>query len=509
MSHRGHLGAGTKGSRLARLFFVLVVCVVVGVLAACGAVSEKAESDPSDEAAAHPAVAVGAACSSCKESKHDYVHAAPFESTNCVQCHALGSWSRISFAHVDPAFDNGMHLVIGCSYCHTSETPLPSPDCSTCHAPTHVVVKPCATCHTPWSWRLTQPLPVGHVSLGGKHSVLECYSCHQGGRAFTQPARCAYCHGKRHGGLTDCSRCHDPAVGWRPAVNFDHNDYYRLSGRHKRLACTKCHPKYRFAGTVTACVSCHGTKHGGLTRCASCHTTSSFKPSTFRHSRVWTLTGRHARLSCRRCHPGLRYAQAIGDPDSCSSCHGSKHGGLTACSKCHTTAGFKPSTFKHSSVWALTGRHRYVPCSSCHPQSAYARVIGSPSRCTNCHGIAHGNQTDCAKCHATAGFVPAKQIAHPVSPALSGEHAVRSCRLCHPAVNFTVAPTPCLACHTAPHVGPTDCLRCHRPTVWTDVHFIHNEIGYHTGVPYETACGYCHTTGDYTEYRCDQCHFPF
>ena len=242
--------------------------------------------------------------------------------------------------------------------------------------------------------------------------------------------------------------------------------------------------------------------------CARCHTTSRFKPSTFRHSSVFKLAGAHNDLRCSSCHPSNRYASRNGT--TCSSCHGSKHGGLKDCADCHTTNTFEPSTFNHDSRFELVGAHDDLRCSSCHPDNAYARRIGSGTTCAGCHGSKHGGLTDCTSCHTVETFSPAKDIDHPGSTPLGGEHRSRACSLCHEGNNFTSAPRACVECHTAPHVRPTDCLRCHEPTQWSNVDFEHSWMWYHADVGMDEQCGQCHTTNDYGEYSCSElgCHDP-
>lgn len=589
-------------------------------------------------AAEHPEAAAGTPCSSCKAPGHQYDHKAPYDGEKCERCHVLRSWGRVAYEHAQPDFNEGFHAVVGCAFCHTEGKPDPSPDCGSCHKAEHPPTTPCSDCHQAAAWRVPRPLPERHVSLSEGHSVLQCFDCHKGRSAFTKPKKCVQCHGSKHGGLRDCAECHDPARGdwspkpsfkhdrffalrgahrkldcrrchpnlnfvatdsdcrschgtkhggvtncglchdpavgsWKPKPGFDHSPFFVLSGRHRRLACRDCHRNLNFAAARPDCRSCHGSKHGGLTDCAQCHTTANFVPSTFRHSTAFVLTGAHTRLACTSCHPGRRFAFAIGEPGACGNCHEAMHGGLTACGSCHTTAGFRastfdhdteykltgkhrsractkchpdrefarvigdkrwcvschgvqhgglrrcgachttsgfvPSTFKHASRFALTGRHAKVDCVKCHSNARYADVIGSPSRCTNCHGIKHGNQVACEDCHTTAGFSPAKSVSHPVEPTLGGEHAARPCTLCHTNLVFTDPTRECSSCHQAPHVAPTDCLRCHKPTVWSEVDFFHAEVGYHTQFPIEEACLMCHTTGDYSKYVCDQCHWPF
>jgi hypothetical protein len=487
------------------------ICWIAGgllIAAVLATVSGSALGEPTMAAeSTHPVVASGQPCSSCKAKGHDLVHAPPYQG-ECTLCHNLSSWTRVEYVHRNVDMNLNFHAVIGCGFCHTKETPEPKPACAGCHKPVyHAPLPDCEKCHSPLAWRLPRVPPDGHVSLTNGHAILTCLSCHSGSTAFTSPKSCAACHGPKHGGLRDCGLCHDPSLGWKAKPSFDHSRFFVLTGKHKSVPCDDCHPVNAFASAKPQCVSCHGTKHGGLRACYQCHTTRGFSSPTFRHSRVFVLEGAHAHLRCSRCHPNGAFARVIGGR-SCASCHGSKHGGLTQCASCHNTTSFARPTFRHSSVWRLTGRHAKLACKKCHPGNRFAHAIGSPARCTNCHGVKHGGQTDCGKCHTTSGFAPAKDIAHP-GLSLSGAHASRACSLCHPNLNFSAPTKPCKSCHTAPHTGPTDCLRCHRPTSWSDVHFSHSDVGYHTSLPIQDACIYCHTTGDYTEHRCDACHLPY
>lgn len=478
----------------------LLVAMLAAVVVGCSTVAP--ESGPQSPEP-HPEVAEGQPCSSCKAVGHDHVHDPPFDDPDCATCHTYGSWRRVAHVHAAPEFNEGLHAIVGCPFCHTEERPRPSPDCYTCHTPSHPVVRPCANCHAAVAWRLTRPLPARHVSLARGHARLTCFSCHRGRAPFLRPRRCVSCHGVRHGGLTECADCHDPARGWAPPPDFQHNRFFRLTGRHATLPCARCHPNNRFKGLGTACASCHGVQHGGLVACADCHTTAAFRPSTFRHATRFRLTGRHARVACARCHPRRAFAEAIGSPSACVNCHGTRHGGLRRCDRCHTTAGFVPSTFRHASVFRLTGRHDMIPCESCHPRRRFAQVIASPSACVNCHGVHHGNQRACEKCHTTATFERAKRVPHPVPPPLGGEHARRPCRLCHPRLVFNEPVRPCVECHAPVHIAPRECVRCHTPTRWA---VGHPEIGYHTTLPITAACQYCHPGGEYPEHDCSWCH---
>ncbi len=522
---------------------------------------------------AHPQTYASQSCTSCKAPKHNYTHQTPYQG-ECVLCHGLRSWNIVSYAHMEPDFDLGLHAVVGCSRCHTEGQPNPSPQCEGCHSeksPHKIPLLSCAQCHTPISWSLPRAIPDTHLSLEGGHSDLSCFDCHDVVRAAdARPRMCVDCHGIAHGGLTNCESCHDPARGWRPREGFDHGAFFTLEGAHATVKCIDCHQNGVFKGTSSDCVDCHGTFHGGLTKCnlchtpvtgwnalpgfdhsvfyplvgehryascggchpgdrfagtpttcsschaiehtglkscQNCHTPYGFVPSSFNHSSYFRITGAHTRLDCSACHPGGRYN---GTPTSCTGCHGTAHGGLSACQNCHTTSSFRPSTFQHWTVFDLTGAHAEAPCSSCHPDNKYNYSIGGGgTACSDCHDGPHGSDYQrCSTCHTTTSWSPIKPISHPGYIDLGTEHASRSCRLCHTSLVFSAPTRACEACHLVdvPHVGPTDCLRCHRPTTWAELHFTHPELGIHADNNVNQQCLWCHPGPDFTKWDCKVCH---
>ena len=467
----------------------------------------------------HPAFATGQACDAA--GCHDkFKHQQPYAGQPCDLCHNLTNWSQVTYHHRDATFDNGMHPLLGCSYCHTEGQPLPTGGCGTCHDAPHDGWTQCTSCHTTLAWDLRKPAPHGHLSLLGGHSSLTCLECHSTPKEPVKPRQCVDCHNTHHTTtVSDCQDCHDPALGWDHAKpGFPHSVFFKLVGAHKKLDCTQCHKNGVFGVLPRVCVGCHGSHHGGLTDCAECHTTTSFIPSTFNHSSVFPLTGRHRSLSCSECHPHNRFAQNIGHGSTaCVACHGPHHGGLTKCASCHTTAGFQFTTFRHTRVFPLVGTHAKIACTACHAHSAYAHVKGT--HCVNCHGVHHGNQTQCQNCHTPTTFATTLPIVHPDSAVpLGPSHAwPNPCTRCHPSNVFNTPTTPCSSCHTAPHVGPTDCLTCHWPTVWSDTHFTHPDMpggAPHTSTSfggYPTGCAHCHPGGgsdgvDFTDYTCIECH---
>jgi hypothetical protein len=504
--------------RLAVWLVGSALLAVVVFLVGCS-VTEQLGPQP---AAAHPQYAAGTACDAA--SCHDtYTHKQPYVGP-CENCHSTDSWKRITYAHKDKTFDNGMHPLVGCSMCHTEGEKLPSGGCATCHQSKHGGWQQCKACHTAVAWNLRKPKPANHVSLKGGHAKLDCFDCHKNAEAPAKPRQRVNCHGTNHGGLTNCQDCHSPDRGWKPRPDFNHNAFFVRIGAHLRAACADCHPNGRFAGTPRVCVGCHGKAHGGLTDCGACHTPAGkngFASPTFRHSSVFPLTGRHAKLDCSRCHPRKEFARVLGNGSHrCVSCHGPQHGGLTDCASCHTTRGFEFPTFNHNSVYKLTGKHldayQAGRCSGCHPGNRFAVVAGTD--CIDCHkagstnppGTPHGSSVSskCQTCHTPSGF----DFPHLIKPfenhplPLGQKHTDRPCTLCHTSLVFSQPTRQCSQCHTAPHVGPTGCLSCHTPTTWPNVHFTHPAILGSFLIP-----NYVGVSHDYTEFGgyptgCFQCH---
>lgn len=520
---------------------VLAVAGLVGLLVWYGFSVVRA-SVPASEPVRHPALQ-GKTCEDChaKDSPHGALSA---YQGPCKLCHVITGWKNVFYTHAEKSMNLGMHPVIGCSRCHTTEKSLPPSACDGCHKPPHV--KPsfsCKYCHTPVGWAAILPPPAGHLSLKGGHSKVSCLKCHNNPNKLPPP-RCVDCHGVAHGGLSDCERCHAPAFYWKP-VKFDHNRVWPLVGQHRYVSCRKCHPGLLFAQTQGYCNFCHAVVHPDLTDCASCHTPYGWLPSTFEHSRVWALTGQHAKLPCTRCHPNNNFAHPIGGGSTqCVACHGEQHGGLTDCASCHTTAGWVPSTFEHSRVWTLTGAHKSLDCSACHPGGlmfAYVEANGYPKvpvssltpgnpACSVCHGKPHGScLPTCKNCHNTSSFSDAT-FNHSSVWALTGKHAGLACSKCHKngtyfceaqANGFPPITTSaivdgqiqCKYCHANPHgtiPSAYQCTTCHNTSGWNNINsgFHHPSSFPLNGAHQNVACTLCH--GDPPKFdltaTCNTCH---
>jgi hypothetical protein len=386
--------------------------------------------------------------------------------------------------------------------------------------------------------------------LRGKHRTVACTACHGADLSKTSVAfaSCGSCHADPHKGEAqlagkpaDCGSCHR-VEGFAPAtygVVQHQSAAYPLEGRHQQVACAKCHTKPAVsagAGPVAGrirmpsgrCLDCHTDAHArqlaqrqGAGACETCHAVAGWRPSTFTSAQHATLRlpldGKHAAVTCAACHgaerPGLPAhapAAALGTARvavvltsaECASCHVDAHdrryagGGrgatgagqqaAAACTACHTTTAFRPSTVDAAShdrfTFRLEGSHRAVPCVSCHEELAgraatstllrsargVTRFPASPDRsrtCATCHETPHGEQFAarpdrgaCESCHGVATFSPAARFDHDrgSSFSLAGAHANVPCGSCHRSVAgprgsavtlYRPTPTRCESCH--------------------------------------------------------------
>ncbi|MFI5309895.1 MAG: hypothetical protein ACHQQ3_01570 [Gemmatimonadales bacterium] len=440
--------------------------------------------------------------------------------------------------------------------------------------------KECASCHPDHAgvsfalvaWPEGAPSRFDHRragwSLDDRHAPVKCERCHaeafrvspvvalakrkSGTGWLGLETACASCHREddpHKGSLgPKCESCHD-VKGWKPASKFDHaRTDYPLTGKHADVACDKCHLATRLGVKPDAkgvripvfkpvpfpeCSSCHDDPHRGRlsAKCADCHVTRGFSivdRREFNHSLTrYPLDGKHRAVTCDACH-GSNMARPNPPFASCGSCHADAHrgeatlaGAASDCAACHTVRGFAPSTFtvsRHQSTrFALGGKHRDVPCASCHTPVAAAGASGAGAsasgthmakvvrirvpfaRCADCHADAHGGQlaarTDkgsCEACHSDSGWKPSTYAlaAHAaLRLPLDGRHLTVACAACHAAtrpglrplpttmtlgtakVALVVPETACSACHVDPHAGryatggavPTanGCRNCH------------------------------------------------
>ena len=294
-------------------------------------------ASPSPAGSARPSPAADAAPGAAKAPPVSFSHEQHPSIGLCIDCHSQVVHRSVpGKPYIDPT------TMAYCLRCHDGKA-APSA-CQTCHSTPHAQRGLCTACHSLGSWASTFEHP---VPVGPQHKRVVCEKCHSKATPTTigYPAGCVSCHAKRHKTVTTtlCAKCHVP-THWKPSTF-----------KHPRSGCTTCHTR----------------AHPDRGSCLRCHTTSSWA-SHFDHPVA--LGGVHASFACEKCH-----TNGLGAPGrSCTSCHGSQHGGLTDCQRCHTTSAWVPSTFSHPPA----GEHGAgsFACSACHPGGSFASAYCS------CHG---------------------------------------------------------------------------------------------------------------------------
>ena len=309
----------------------------------------------------------------------------------------------------------------------------------------------------------------------------ECSKCHVRFDKNAQDRLCTDCHKEvgvdmrertgyhgRQKPQATCRSCHTDHKGRAARIvvfdkqKFDHDESdYALRGKHKQVACEKCHePKKKYWEAPSDCNACHkkdDVHKGALgTKCADCHTDSDWKETPkFDHDKTrFALKGKHADAKCVDCHKkGDDYKAA---PRTCIGCHKKEddstkgHKGLYGdkCDSCHGVKAWKPSTFNHDTdtKYLLRGKHRQTKCADCHTGHLYKDKVGTG--CIDCHkkddDSAKGHKgslgRDCAACHVETGWKEKGKFDHDKTKfPLLGKHVDTKCGDCHTQWSFTPA----------------------------------------------------------------------
>ncbi|MBE0642374.1 MAG: cytochrome c3 family protein [Bacteroidales bacterium] len=234
-------------------------------------------------------------CADCHTDYHQGDFVKENKTTDCSECHSVQGFNGSSFSlekHQQSPFPlNGAHLATPCFACHkkTEKWRFRSIGlvCRDCHDdvhenridPKYYPGKDCRSCHSENSWKdIAFDHSLTPFPLSGKHSTTSCRSCHFKTNG-TEPVQqvfsglgvlCENCHPDAHyqqfavEGKTDCGRCHEPE-DWKARL-FDHSrSRFPLEGKHKEVACEKCHPRIsvgdisyvRYKYEDIRCENCH------------------------------------------------------------------------------------------------------------------------------------------------------------------------------------------------------------------------------------------------------------
>jgi hypothetical protein len=479
------------------------------------------------------------------------------EFRQCENCHIEHQGKNFDLIHWEggkEVFDHrlsgysleGAHTRLKCEECHREEyirdkvslttkdknlkrTFLGlSQDCLTCHKDHHrqQLAEACLSCHSFDAWIPATRFNHKNTAfpLSGRHRLLSCDQCHSKQKDQQEDfyiqykklphGRCSDCHRDIHAGrLGDrCADCHTTA-GWRGNLanvfNHDHTKY-PLRGKHKRVACTACHPTGRSLkiARFTFCRDCHSDYHQGQFSarerkgaCEECHTVTAFSPSSFTleaHQETdYPLTGAHFAIPCTACHQktatGIKFRLLSYD---CITCHSDPHEGhvdkfldkisgytkKSGCQYCHSTESWSTVAFDHTSTgFALEYKHKDIRCISCHKRSIINKTVfkGLKPACYSCHEDIHYGQfevvnnpdkTECERCHQSDNwhhliFNHIKDSKFP----LRGKHAQIDCRACHKSDSKNGR----IFIHYKPM--ETDCKSCHGNKSATDSSYINSQ----------------------------------
>ena len=204
----------------------------------------------------------------------------------------------------------------------------------------------CSDCHVDTGWSpVTGFDHRKYFVLEGGHARVQCSQCHvMGFKAGDTPKECVGCHRKAYDESpfpghqtfsTQCTDCHS-VQAWKPASIGNHDQFFKLDGKHTTVACASCHTQGYAAGqTPKDCVGCHRGDydaspypgHGAFpTTCTNCHTTIAWKPASGAHpeSKFPIKTGAHKVVACMDCHNASLGVNSKSNAD-CIGCHTGVH----------------------------------------------------------------------------------------------------------------------------------------------------------------------------------------
>jgi hypothetical protein len=287
-------------------------------------------------------------------------------------------------------------------------------------------------------------------------------------------------------------------------AGFDHSKTrYPLEGRHKTVACDRCHAagKPKSGMKFGQCRDCHQDRHNGEFAdrarggdCEECHSVSEFTPASFtieQHQATrFALKEAHLAVACTQCHGEskgdmvAREGRYTWPSARCQDCHRDVHKGQltrivdrSGCEWCHAETDWAAIQFQHDSTrFTLTGKHASATCASCHRGDTSAVDIARLSfapigrDCESCHRDIHRRQfavsdtlpkIRCERCHTSSSwqailFDHNSMTEYP----LDGAHNKVACNDCHkPAqgsdfafVDYQIADRSCKSCHGSDEV---------------------------------------------------------
>jgi hypothetical protein len=234
-------------------------------------------------------------CTDCHADYHKKQFVKNGVSPDCSTCHSVKGFTLFSYTNEQHNLStfplNGSHVATPCTDCHKKQKEWNfrgiGIKCSDCHKDVHQGNIPakyypesdCKTCHNETRWsEITFNHAKTEFKLAGAHIKSSCRACHykEDSNAVVWQKfsgldkNCSNCHIDKHfkqfekNGVTNCTECHD-TDNWKPS-KFNHNNTaFRLTGKHIKVPCEKCHKPQQEGSSfyvnyklkVYTCESCH------------------------------------------------------------------------------------------------------------------------------------------------------------------------------------------------------------------------------------------------------------
>jgi cytochrome b subunit of formate dehydrogenase len=332
---------------------------------------------------------------------------------DCLACHSDSTMikevagKQVSLDVSGEHFKNSIHSMFSCVDCHTDIKSSP-------HENTPAKVS-CAQCHADQQVAYERSLH-GQAAKRGDSSAASCVSCHGSPHEILPAAdpksrvnhaniaaTCGSCHGQKF--VMEAS-----GHSAQPFLSYQESVHGRAvaAGSDKAAVCTDCHgaheilaasdPKssiFKFNVPAT-CAKCHTSVqqefaqsiHGqAISRgnwqapvCTDCHGIHSIKAHLDPNSSVSAQN--LARITCARCHEGVRLSQELGIPGARASTYLQSYHGLASklgsqvvanCASCHGVHNILPSTDARSTISKV---NLVKTCGQCHPGVGERFVVG-------------------------------------------------------------------------------------------------------------------------------------
>lgn len=357
----------------------------------------------------------------------------------CKNCHSPKGWGSDQFDHSQTEFElKHSHNDVACDLCHIREEYKDTPkQCYSCHAIKDVHEQrfgdQCQECHSEKKWdeSLFKHDRDTDYKLRGKHSKVDCHSCHSIADARnkkknvkTQPRNCYSCHrlDDVHQGQNgkQCRDCHNENSWQESEFDHDRQTDFPLRGAHARTGCESCHDSQdEERKTDKQCYACHQHQDAHEEqlgkRCDRCHNDKSWwlEDVRFDHDLArYPLIGQHAVVGCESCHDDSRFQDTASE---CKDCHQQddvhQQALGTDCAQCHNPNGWLIWQFDHGDTdFPLQDAHQQLHCHSCHYEPLEPETDSSPRQyqCIDCHNrddVHEGNfGADCSQCHNQKDF---------------------------------------------------------------------------------------------------------